>query len=111
MKIAVFCPNWVGDLVMATSALRGLRRTVDDLRRETVGMIGEMRVAVRDAGYEVERVDALLSTAESVGENLDSASRLVRRTVQNPVVQRRLTKSVRSEAPRIRPPPIAPGTH
>lgn len=26
MKIAVFCPNWVGDLVMATPALRALRR-------------------------------------------------------------------------------------
>src|SRR5260221_1133155 len=26
MKIAVFCPNWVGDLVMATPALRGIRR-------------------------------------------------------------------------------------
>jgi heptosyltransferase-2 len=26
MKIAVFCPNWVGDVVMATPALRGIRR-------------------------------------------------------------------------------------
>ncbi|MCY2963537.1 MAG: hypothetical protein NT069_07795 [Planctomycetota bacterium] len=30
MKIAVFCPNWVGDLVMATPALRGLRRQFPD---------------------------------------------------------------------------------
>src|SRR6516165_1556316 len=26
MKIAVFCPNWVGDAVMATPALRALRQ-------------------------------------------------------------------------------------
>jgi heptosyltransferase-2 len=26
MKIAVFCPNWVGDMVMATAALRAIRR-------------------------------------------------------------------------------------
>ena len=26
MNVAVFCPNWVGDLVMATPALRALRR-------------------------------------------------------------------------------------
>jgi heptosyltransferase-2 len=26
MKIAVFCPNWVGDMVMATPALRAIRR-------------------------------------------------------------------------------------
>jgi len=26
MRIAVFCPNWIGDAVMATPALRALRR-------------------------------------------------------------------------------------
>lgn len=26
MKIAIFCPNWVGDMVMATPALRSVRR-------------------------------------------------------------------------------------
>ena len=25
MNIAIFCPNWVGDVVMATPALRALR--------------------------------------------------------------------------------------
>ena len=74
-------------LVQVVVTLRSLRRTVDALRAETVDMITEMRGAVRDASYEVERVDALLTTAESVGDNLDSASRLVRRTVQNPVVK------------------------
>ena len=71
-------------LLQVISTLRSLRRTVNDLRIETVGMISEMRLAVRDATFEVDRVDALLTTAESVGENLDSASRLLRRTVSNP---------------------------
>ena len=74
-------------LLQVISTLRSLRRTVNDLRIETVGMISEMRLAVRDATFEVDRVDALLTTAESVGENLDSASRLLRRTVSNPVVK------------------------
>ena len=38
MKIAVFCPNWVGDLVMATPALRGLRTQYPDAE-----IIGVMR--------------------------------------------------------------------
>ena len=74
-------------LLQVISTLRSLRRTVNDLRLETVGMISEMRSAVRDATFEVDRVDALLTTAEAVGENLDSASRLLRRTVSNPVVK------------------------
>ena len=74
-------------LLQVIATLRNLRRTVNDLRVETVGMISEMRLAVRDATFEVDRVDALLTTAESVGENLDSASRLLRRTVSNPVVK------------------------
>ena len=32
MKIAVFLPNWVGDCVMATPALRTLRRELPDAR-------------------------------------------------------------------------------
>lgn len=85
--LAVLAGALVLALWQVVFTLRGLRRTVDELRRETVGMIAEMRAAVRDATYEVDRVDALLTTAESVGENLDSASRLVRRTVQHPVVK------------------------
>ena len=30
MKIAIFCPNWVGDVVMATPALRAVRRQYPD---------------------------------------------------------------------------------
>jgi heptosyltransferase II len=37
MKIAVFCPNWVGDMVMATPALRGIRRHFP--RAEIVGVL------------------------------------------------------------------------
>jgi uncharacterized protein YoxC len=85
--LAVCCGALILALVQVTMTLRALRRTVDSLRAETVGMIEEMRTAVRDASFEVDRVDALLTTAETVGDNLDSASRLVRRTVQNPVVK------------------------
>lgn len=30
MKLVVFCPNWVGDVVMATPTLRALRKTFSD---------------------------------------------------------------------------------
>jgi heptosyltransferase-2 len=37
MKIAVFCPNWVGDMVMATPALRAIRRQFS--RAEIVAVV------------------------------------------------------------------------
>jgi heptosyltransferase-2 len=37
MNIAVFLPNWVGDVVMATPALRALRQTYPDARIVGVG--------------------------------------------------------------------------
>lgn len=43
MKIGVFCPNWVGDLVMATPALRAIR-----LEHPQAEIIGVMRGYLRD---------------------------------------------------------------
>ena len=46
-----------------------------------------MQDALVDAEHEVDRVDALLTAAEGVGGRIDGASRLVTRTVTNPVVK------------------------
>jgi len=43
MRIAVFCPNWIGDAVMATPALRALRR-----RYEGDHITGIMKPTVAD---------------------------------------------------------------
>jgi len=37
MNIAVFLPNWIGDVVMATPALRALRQAYRDARMIWVG--------------------------------------------------------------------------
>lgn len=41
MKLAIFCPNWVGDAVMATPALRALRRQFP-----TANFLGLMRPVI-----------------------------------------------------------------
>lgn len=43
MKIAIFCPNWVGDLVMATPALRAMRNHFHDAE-----IVGVMRPYLTD---------------------------------------------------------------
>jgi hypothetical protein len=84
---AVLLAMLLGGLLVAlfavVSTLRELRRTVDALREESVRLAGSMQRALHDAEGEVDRVDALLTAAESVGGRIDMASKLV----TNPVVK------------------------
>jgi Bacterial protein of unknown function (DUF948) len=70
-----------------TRTLAALRITVDDLRRQTVPLIGDVQATVRQANAELERVDGLLGTAESISTTVDSASRLAYLAFSNPVIK------------------------
>ncbi len=67
--------------------LRDLRATVRALQDQSIALADEMRIALRDAENEVDRVGALLTAAETVGDRIDTASRIVSKTVTNPVVK------------------------
>lgn len=55
MKIAVFCPNWVGDLVMATPALRAIRAHFPRAK-----ITGVMRPYVADVLVGMNLVDSII---------------------------------------------------
>jgi len=55
MKIAVFLPNWIGDAVMATPALRALRRRFDQAE-----IVAVLRPYVADVLAGLDLVDRLL---------------------------------------------------
>ena len=68
--------------------LRELRGTVGALQeREHRRSPTRCAIALRDAENEVDRVGALLTAAETVGDRIDTASRIVSKTVTNPVVK------------------------
>jgi hypothetical protein len=67
--------------------LRSLRATVDELRRETVPLVSDLRGTVGQANAELVRVDALLGKAESISTTVDSASRLAYLAFSNPVIK------------------------
>jgi hypothetical protein len=71
----------------ATRTLGALRIAVDDLRRETVPLLADVHAAVRRANTDLERVDGLLGTAESISTTVDSASRLAYLAFSNPVIK------------------------
>lgn len=71
MKIAVFLPNWVGDLVMATPTLRALRQQFPDAE-----IIGIVKMSVAPVLDEFPHLDALWPWRE---KSLIGSLRLVSR--------------------------------
>jgi hypothetical protein len=57
------------------------------LRTETVPVIDDLRDTVDVANHEIERLDRLVTTAESVTGTVDSASRLAYIAMANPVIK------------------------
>jgi hypothetical protein len=80
----------VGLLLVLRSLARtlaSLRVTVDELRTNTVPLVAELHDTVKSANTELERVDGLLGTAESIGATVDSASRLAYLAFSNPMIK------------------------
>ena len=69
------------------TTLRSLRATVEDLREETMSAVAELRATVALANGEIERVDSLLDTAETVGARVEATSRLAWLVMRNPLVK------------------------
>ena len=66
---------------------RSLRVTVEDLCAETLSAVAELRATVALANGEIERVDSLLDTAETVGARVEATSRLAWLVMRNPLVK------------------------
>lgn len=67
--------------------LRSVRAAVEELRRETVPLLGDLRATVSQANSELARVDEVLGRAESIGGTVDAASRLAYLAFANPVIK------------------------
>ena len=74
-------------IVSLTRTMRAMRQAIDELHRETVPAVTEMRATVRQANQELERLDSLLGTAESISATVDSASHLAYLAFSNPVIK------------------------
>jgi len=74
-------------LVALLRTLKELRLAVDELRNETGPVIAELRDTVQAANYELNRVDDLLGTAESIGSTVDSATRVAHLAFSTPGIK------------------------
>jgi uncharacterized protein YoxC len=74
-------------LTSLSRTLAALRTSLEQFSRESTALAADLQSTVRRADAELERVDNLLATAESVGGTVDAASRLAYLTFSNPVVK------------------------
>jgi hypothetical protein len=70
-----------------SSVLRDLRQATRELREVAIPAAEELRRTVRQANSELDRVDGLLGTAESVAGAVDSASQLTYQAVSAPLIR------------------------
>jgi hypothetical protein len=87
-------------LVSITRTLQEVRKAVQLLHSETVPVVAELGDTVRAANAELERVDDLLGTAESISGTVDSASRLAYLAFSNPMIKALALASGTSRAAR-----------
>lgn len=83
LVIVVLCYAMTG----LVRTLRRLRESVDELRRETLPLVADLRTTVVQASGDLERVDSLLGRAETISATVDSASRLAYLAFSNPVIK------------------------
>ena len=70
-----------------TRTLASIRLSVEQLRMETVPVLEQLQVTVARANGDLERLDGLLDTAQSVTATVDSASRLAFVIIGNPLIR------------------------
>ena len=68
-------------------ALRDLDALAESLRVEAVPLVSDLRATVRQAGVDLDRVEAVLGKAETIATTVDAASRLTYRALRPPLVK------------------------
>jgi hypothetical protein len=67
--------------------VRELDALTERLRVETVPLVSDLRSTVRQAGDDLDRVEAVLGKAETIATTVDAASRLTYRALRPPLVK------------------------
>jgi uncharacterized protein YoxC len=73
--------------VSVTRTLTAVRLSVEEMRRSTLPVVEDLQRTVSAANAELQRVDGLLESAESVTATVDSASHLAYLAFSNPVIK------------------------
>jgi uncharacterized protein YoxC len=74
-------------LFNTSRVLESTKITIDEMRRETVPLLREVKTSVEKANRELDRVDGMLKSAGSVVERVEKLSGLVEQAASSPLVK------------------------
>lgn len=74
-------------LAALTRTLRSVRGAVEEVRAQAVPLLTDARRTLERTNAELERVDGVLTRAETIGGTVDAASRLAYLAFSNPVIK------------------------
>lgn len=74
-------------LQRALAALREVRGALDTITDQVVPLVDELARSVTEANAELERVNRLVGSAESISATVDATSKLAYRALSAPVIK------------------------
>lgn len=74
-------------LQRAVTTLRRLRSVLDEVTTQVLPLVDDLGVAVTEANDQLERIDQLVGSAESISATVDATSRLAYRALSAPVIK------------------------
>lgn len=69
------------------TVVSSLKELVDGITKETVPLIHDVDETVKGVNHEIERVDTIMASAQSVAKNVETISHTVQAAVTNPLVK------------------------
>lgn len=69
------------------SSVRALRTSIDEVNAQLTPLVDELRVALDEANQELDRIDRLVGSAESISATVDATSKLAYRALSAPVIK------------------------
>jgi uncharacterized protein YoxC len=84
----VFLVGFLGFVLMNTfRVLESTRMLIDAMREETIPLLREVKTSVEKTNREIDRVDTMLDSANSIVGRVEKLSGLVEEAVSSPLVK------------------------
>jgi uncharacterized protein YoxC len=74
-------------MLRLSNTVSSLKDMLDGVSKETIPLIHDVDLTVKGVNHEIERVDSIMASAQTVAKNVETITETVKVTVTNPLVK------------------------